>query len=146
MTKRGVGNTWRRGDLNKLDPVRLERFRAEHDFVARLVRFRLSDLGAPLRPREAVSPAWMQVTHEDSGEAFVAVLNADGRLGPSRILIACNPHDKPVALALPRTANWLPVVVSPFPTCLHAPGDMPKIEKDMLILPPLGCGVWSVGA
>ncbi len=146
MTKRGVGNTWRRGDLNKLDPVRLERFRAEHEFVARLVRFRLSDLGAPLRPREAVSPAWMQVTHEDSGEAFVAVLNADGRLGPSRILIACNPQDKSVALVLPRTANWVPVVVSPFPTCLHAPGDMPKIEKDVLILPPLGCGVWSAGA
>jgi pullulanase/glycogen debranching enzyme len=146
MTKRGVSNTWRRGDLNRLDPVRLERFRAEHEFVARLIGFRLSAAGAVLRPKQVVSPGWMQVTHQHGGEAFVAVLNADGALGPSRVLMACNPHDREVVLALPRPGEWTPVVVSPFPSCLHAPGPVPRIEGGHVILPPLGAAVWSAGA
>jgi len=146
MTKRGVGNTWRRGDLNRLDPVRLERFRAEHEFVARLVGFRLSAAGAAMRPRQAVRAGWMQVTHQEGGEAFVAVLNADGALGAARVLLACNPHDHEVSLDLPRTGNWTPVVVSPFPSCLHAPGPVPRIEAGRVVLPPLACAVWSAGA
>ncbi|NBV52472.1 MAG: hypothetical protein EBR83_02910 [Verrucomicrobia bacterium] len=146
MTKRGVSNTWRRGDLNRLDPVRLERFRAEHEFVARLVGFRLSAAGAAMRPRQAVSAGWMQVTHQDGGEAFVAILNADGALGPGRVLLACNPHGQEVSLELPRTGNWMPVVVSPFPSCLHAPGPVPRIEAGRVVLPPLASAVWSAGA
>ncbi len=146
MTKRGVSNTWRRGDLNRLDPVRLERFRGDHEFVARLIKFRLSTAGDPLRPRQAVSPGWMEVTHQQGGEAFVAVLNADGLLGPSRILIACNPQDAPVELVMPRTGAWVPVVLSPFPSCPHAPGPVPGLAGDRVMLPPLGCGVWSAGA
>ena len=146
MTKRGVGNTWRRGDLNRLDPVRLERFRAEHEFVARLIGFRLSAAGAAMRPRQAVTAGWMQVTHQEAGEAFVAVLNADGALGAARVLLACNPHDHEVSLDLPRTGNWTPVVVSPFPSCLHAPGPVPRIEAGRVVLPPLASAVWSAGA
>ncbi|PHX57550.1 MAG: hypothetical protein CK553_03900, partial [Opitutia bacterium] len=146
MTKRGVGNTWRRGDLNRLDPVRLERFRAEHEFVARLVGFRLSTAGAAMRPRQAVTGGWMQVTHQEGGEAFVAVLNADGALGAARVLLACNPHDHEVSLELPRTGNWVAVVVSPFPSCLHAPGPVPRIEAGRVVLPPLASAVWSAGA
>lgn len=146
MTKRGVSNTWRRGDLNRLDPVRLERFRAEHELVARLIGFRLSATGAVLRPKQVVSPGWMQVTHQAGGEAFVAVLNADGDLGPVRVMVACNPHDREVTLELPRTGEWTPVVVSPFPSCLHAPGPVPRIESGRLVLPPLGSAVWSAGA
>jgi pullulanase/glycogen debranching enzyme len=146
MTKRGVGNTWRRGDLNRLDPVRLERFRAEHEFVARLVGFRLSAVGAAMRPRQAVTAGWMQVTHQEGGEAFVAVLNADGALGSARVLLACNPHGHEVTLDLPRTGNWTPVVVSPFPSCLHAPGPVPRIQAGRVVLPPLASAVWSAGA
>ena len=146
MTKRGVGNTWRRGDLNQLDPIRLERFRAEHEFVARLIGFRLSAAGAAMRPRQAVTGGWMQVTHQEVGEAFVAVLNADGALGAARVLLACNPHDHEVSLDLPRTGNWTPVVVSPFPSCLHAPGPVPRIEAGRVVLPPLASAVWSAGA
>jgi pullulanase/glycogen debranching enzyme len=146
MTKRGVSNTWRRGDLNRLDPVRLDRFRAEHEFVARLIGFRLSAAGAAMRPRQAVSAGWMQVTHQDGGEAFVAILNADGALGPGRVLLACNPHGQEVSLELPRTGNWMPVVVSPFPSCLHAPGPVPRIEAGRVVLPPLASAVWSAGA
>ncbi|MFM9000012.1 MAG: alpha-amylase family glycosyl hydrolase, partial [Opitutia bacterium] len=75
-SKRGVSNTWRRGDLNRMDPARLERFRSEHEFVASLVRFRLSAAGRGLRPRAAVTPSWMRVTHQPGGEAFAAVLNS----------------------------------------------------------------------
>ncbi len=145
MTKRGVSNTWLRGDLNRLDPVRFERFRAEHEFVARLVGFRLSAAGAVLRPKQVVSPGWMQVTHQQGGEAFVAVLNADGALGPSQVLMACNPHDREIVLALPRPGDWAPVVVSPFPSCLHAPGPVPRIEAGRVVLPPLASAVWSAG-
>jgi len=146
MTKRGVSNTWRRGDLNRLDPVRLDRFRAEHEFVARLIGFRLSAAGTAMRPRQTVSAGWMQVTHEAGGEAFVAVLNADGALGSGRVLLACNPHGHEVSLDLPRTGNWTPVVLSPFPSCHHAPGPVPRIEAGRVVLPPLSSAVWSAGA
>ena len=144
MTKRGVGNTWQRGDLNRLEPARLERFRSEHEFVAQLVHFRLSARGAPLRPRQAVSAGWMEVTHQADGEAFVAVLNADGLMGPTRILFACNPHAGEVALRLPQRGPWAPVVLSPHPACPHAPGASPWLDADQVSLPPLACGVWFV--
>jgi len=146
MTKRGVSNTWRRGDLNRLDPVRLERFRAEHEFVARLIGFRLSAKGSVLRPRQVVSSGWMQVAREAEGEAFAAVLNADGVLGAGRVLVACNPHDREAVLDLPQAGGWTPVVLSPFPSCLHAPGPAPRVEAGRVVLPPFGSAVWSAGA
>ena len=146
MTKRGVGNTWRRGDLNRLDPLRLERFRSEHEFVTRLVSFRLSPAGAPLRPRDPVTPTWMEVVHQDGGDAFAAVINADGSLGPSRILLACNPHTHEAVLEIPRREEWVPVVLSPVPSCPHAPDSAPSLEGGRLVLPPLGCGVWVARA
>ena len=146
MTKRGVANTWRRGDLNRLDPARLELFRDEHEFVAQLIRFRLSPQGAGLRPRQAVSPGWMKASLQSGGEAFVAVLNADGQLGPERILVACNPQGSPVELPLPELAAWQPVVLSPRPGTRHAPAEAPQIQSGTLSLPALGCGVWVVRA
>jgi pullulanase/glycogen debranching enzyme len=146
MTKRGVANTWRRGDLNRLDPARLELFRDEHEFVAQLIRFRLSPRGAGLRPRQAVSPGWMNASLQSGGEAFVAVFNADGQLGPERILVACNPQGYPVELPLPALAAWQPVVLSPRPGTRHAPAEAPQIQSGTLSLPALGCGVWVVRA
>ncbi|PHX58585.1 MAG: hypothetical protein CK522_03450 [Opitutia bacterium] len=146
MTKRGVANTWRRGDLNRLDPVRLELFRDEHEFVAQLIRFRLSPRGAGLRPRQAVSPGWMNASLQSGGEAFVAVFNADGQLGPERILVACNPQGYPVELPLPALAAWQPVVLSPRLGTRHASAEAPQIQSGTLSLPALGCGVWVVRA
>lgn len=144
MSKRGVANTWRRADLNLLDPERLQRFQAEHDFVADLIRFRLSPAGAVMRPKKTVSPGWMKVTAQPGGEAFAAVLNADGVLGPTKLLIACNPSNHVVELKVPQDASWAPVVASPFPTCQLAAGPMPKITQGVLRLEPLGCGLWVV--
>ena len=144
-TKRGVGNTWRHGELNRLDPARLERFRGEHEFVARLIGFRLSAVGAILRPRAPVSAGWMRAAFAPPGEAFAAVLNADGAMGPTRVLLACNPHDQAVTLTVPSPGPWHPVVLSPVPSCRHAPGPVPTLVGDRLELPPLGCGVWSIG-
>lgn len=146
MTKRGVANTWRRGDLNRLDPARLELFRDEHEFVAQLIRFRLSPQGAGLRPRQAVSPGWMKASLQSGGEAFVAVFNADGQLGPERILVACNPQGSPVELPLPDLAAWQPVVLSPRLGTRHASAEAPQIQSGALSLPALGCGVWVVKA
>jgi pullulanase/glycogen debranching enzyme len=146
LSKRGVSNTWQRADLNSLDARRLKRFHSEHEWVAQLIKFRLSSAGAVLRPREAVSPGWMKVTQLDAEESFVAVLNADGLLGPVKVMIACNPHPFEVQLALPMELHWWPVVVSPRLDCKLAPCPMPKIDHGVLTLPPLGCGLWVVGA
>jgi hypothetical protein len=141
-SKRGVGNTWRRGDLNALDAARLARFETEHAFVAALVRFRLSEAGSVLRPRSAVAPGWMRPALCEGCEAFASELNADGSLGPSRVLVAANPHPWEVVLDAP-PGDWRPVVLSPRPGCLHAPGVSPAWSEGRLVLPPLGCGLWS---
>jgi hypothetical protein len=74
------------------------------------------------------------------------VLNADGALGPVKVMVACNPHRSEVQLALPMELGWRPVAVSPRPDCKLAPGSMPKIDQGLLTLGPLGCGVWVVDA
>lgn len=140
-SRRGVGNTWRRGDLNALDPARLARFAGEHAFVAGLVRFRLSEAGAPLRPHAAVSPGWMRARVAEGSEAFAAELNADGELGPGRVLVAANPHPWPARVPVP-PRGWSPVALSPTPGCPVAPGASPAWEGEELVLPPLGCGLW----
>ncbi len=141
-SKRGVANTWRRGDLNALASDRLARFASEHAFVAALVRFRLSEAGAPLRPRAAVTPGWMRPFLPPDGEAFAAELNADGAMGPARVLVAANPHPWEVALDVP-SGGWSPVALSPVPGCAHAPGPSPAWKEGRLVLPPLGGGLWS---
>jgi hypothetical protein len=62
------------------------------------------------------------------------------------VLLACNPHGHEVSLDLPRTGHWAPVVLSPFPSCHHAPGPVPRIEAGRVVLPPLASAVWSAGA
>jgi hypothetical protein len=71
-------------------------------------------------------------------------MNADGLLGPSKVLVACNPYHSTLKLRLPLDAEWKPVVVSPQSQCPHAPGVMPQIEQGVLTLGPLACGVWFV--
>lgn len=140
-SKGGVANTWRRADLNALDPARLARLAPEHAFVAALIRFRLSEAGAPLRPHAAVSPGWMRPFLPEGAEAFAAELNADGGLGPARVLVAANPHPWPVRIRVPAD-GWSPVVLSPRADCPLAPGPPPAWEGETLVLPPLGCGLW----
>ena len=67
------------------------------------------------------------------------------RFGPHRVLVACNPHDRPAALDLPRSAPWAEVAVSPSPGCPYAPGEAPRIEGGRVVLPSMGAGVWSAG-
>jgi len=141
-SKQGVGNTWRRGDLNALSAERLTRFASEHAWVAALIHFRRSEAGAPLRPRETVSTGWMRPAFAPDSEAFAAEFNADGVLGPRRILVAANPHPWEVKVVVP-PAGWNPVVLSPLPDCAHAPGVSPAWNADELVLPPLACGLWS---
>ncbi|MFM9148121.1 MAG: alpha-amylase family glycosyl hydrolase [Verrucomicrobiota bacterium] len=145
-SKCGVSNTWRHPEHNRMRPERLERFRSEHEFVARLIRFRLSSAGRALRPRQVVSPGWMRVTHQTDGEAFVAEINADRSLGAARVLLACKPQGQPVALDLPHAGPWEPVVLSPQSDCAHAPGPAPRTGEGRVFLPPLACGVWSCPA
>jgi hypothetical protein len=88
----------------------------------------------------------MQASHQQGGEAFAAVLNADGLLGPVRILVACNPQAYAVELPLPAPAAWRPVVLSPSPDTRHAAAEPPELQSGTVSLPALGCGVWVVGA
>lgn len=140
-SKQGVGNTWRRGDLNALSSERLQRFASEHAWVATLIHFRRSEKGAPLRPRETVSQGWMRPAFAPDSEAFAAEFNADGVLGAHRILVAANPHPWEVKVTV-KPAGWTAVALSPLPDCAHAPGVSPAWKADELVLPPLACGLW----
>ena len=95
-TKRGVGNTWRHGELNRLDPARLRALpKASIEFVARLIGLRLSAGRRDPAPADARSrPVGCGRPSRPGGEAFAAVLNADGAMGPARA--SCSPaipHD-----------------------------------------------------
>ena len=63
--KRGVRNTYLRGDLNALDYSLIEKHRTEADFIQAMIRLRLSENG--LRMRTSMSDEWEVRFLADSG-------------------------------------------------------------------------------
>ncbi|MDR1818127.1 MAG: hypothetical protein LBR07_08195 [Puniceicoccales bacterium] len=110
-TKRGVSNTYRRGDLNALDYTRLERFRDTHDYVRAWIAFRLSANGAALR----ATTGEIRFHEAADGTAALAALYPAPPATPDAppappLLFAVNPAAAPATFHIPP-----PPELAPFP-------------------------------
>ena len=102
-SKKGVRNTYLRGDLNALDYSLLQQPEraAHHAYLAALVALRLSETGKLLRPAETPPPTYYQTFEASDGQAVALLINADQSAGPEKLLLAVNPSpDKTAALPI----------------------------------------------
>lgn len=141
-SKHGVTNTYKRGDLNALDYSRLERFRDTHDYFARWIRFRLSKRGRLLRLSETPTNTYFSFTFAGGdGSAFAVVYNADGSLGPMRLLLAMNSGENARRLDLGDAGEWRWLKLADEEVFFAKPRrDSPPGRG--LDLPPFSLGLW----
>jgi pullulanase/glycogen debranching enzyme len=145
-SKHGVNNTYQRGDLNALDYRRLHRFPGTHAYFAGWVRFRLGRWGRLMRHHSRPFEGFLEVFHAPEGVAVAAVYNANGCLGPMRVLFAVNPHRHDVAIEIGEFAAipWRQVADHEHFFCEHE-RDGELIEGTRVWVPALGCGLWVAG-
>jgi pullulanase len=151
-SKRGVNNTYLRGDLNALDYRRLHRHLSTHAYFVDWIAFRRSELGRLLRQWSRPSEGFFQFFHAPNSPALAVLCNADGSQGTARLLFAVNPipHDVGVALSEDvvtwgtERGGWVQLAdqdrfFDPKRHRAHAP-----VEKEIL-LPGLSCRLWVCG-
>ena len=90
-SKKGVRNTYLRGDLNALDYSLLEKHPEHHAYVRDWIALRLSETGKLLRPAEHPSESYYQSFESKDGQGVALLINADKSKGPTCLLFAINP-------------------------------------------------------
>jgi pullulanase/glycogen debranching enzyme len=143
-SKRGVNNTYQRGDLNALDYRRLYRYLLTHTYFADWIAFRLSERGKLLRHFTRATETFFRFILVPESTALAVIYNADRSQGATRLLFAINPtntdvfikiDEETVALTWRHLANherfFSPV----------GPGATEPVTADLFV-PTLGCGLW----
>ncbi|HEX2853154.1 MAG TPA: alpha-amylase family glycosyl hydrolase [Opitutaceae bacterium] len=144
-TKRGVNNTYQRGDLNALDYRRLYRFLGTHAYFADWIAFRRGERGRLLRQHTRPSEGFFRFFRAGDSPALAVIYNADLSQGVSRLLFAVNPTTDDVTIPLgdevPR-GNWRQLANQGrfFASESHAATQ--PVESDLFI-PGLGCALWK---
>ncbi|HZP60066.1 MAG TPA: glycoside hydrolase family 1, partial [Opitutaceae bacterium] len=143
-SKRGINNTYQRGDLNALDYRRLYRFPSTHAYFADWIAFRRSENGRLLRLFSRPADSFFKFFFASDSTAAAVIYNADFSHGPLRLLFAVNPTlgDAVVPLdASVVSAGWRQVADH---ERFFDPGSREPVQsvEAELFLPALGCGLW----
>lgn len=144
-SKRGHRNTYRDEDLNALNYMNTANYSNTHQYFSRWIHFRLSENGQAIRIANMPSKGYFKFYKHEEQTAIGVLYNADQSLKDvSQLLFAVNPGLKQVELSLPDLN----------PKVFLQIGDQERFNaygledalipwtKNMLILPPLGCGLW----
>jgi len=143
-TKRGVNNTYQRGDLNALDYRRLYRYLGTHAYFAGWIAFRRSETGRLLRQHARPGDGFFAFYGREGSPAFAVVYNADRAQGSTRLLFAVNPTTEDVTVSLPGeviSAVWRQLADQELFFPVAAPGATLPVEPELFV-PALGCGLW----
>jgi pullulanase len=97
-SKRGVNNTYQRGDLNALDYQRLYRFQGTHAYFADWIAFRRGKYGRLLRQHTRPSETFFTFVPAKNSSGLAVIYNADRSQGPDRLLFAINPTTADVTI------------------------------------------------
>lgn len=145
-SKRGVNNTYLRGDLNALDYARIPRYLSTHAYFAEWIAFRRGELGALLRQHTRPAESFFEFLLTPDAPALGVIYNADRSQGPARLLFVINPADEevliPLGAGLAATGDWqLRADQDRFYPEGSAAGQVPVTAE--LLVPGLGCALWS---
>jgi pullulanase/glycogen debranching enzyme len=145
-TKRGVHNTYQRGDLNALDYDRLVTFSTSHEYVRNWIHFRLSADGAVFRLDVHPSEEYFrQFCAEQGDQAHALCINWNYERGGKRWLYAINPTNSSQSILIDAACGMDRAIqiADHFRfdrrglTCAL----MPVVEGTIL-MPPMSCGFW----
>ena len=142
-SKRGLGNTYRRGDVNALDYRRLYRHLGTHAYFADWIAFRKGARGRLLRHFSRPSEGFFRFFNA-GGAPLAVVLNADLSKGPERLLYAINPTAADAAVSIGEVAGWANWRLIADHERFVLPSSRAatrRVEADLEI-PPLGCALW----
>ncbi|MBE7537703.1 MAG: glycoside hydrolase family 1 [Opitutaceae bacterium] len=144
-SKRGLTNTYLRGDINALDYRQAWRFSGTHGYFAAWVAFRRGKRGRLLRHFSRVSEGFFQFWFARDSLAAATVYNADFSQGSTRLLFAVNPTAADVSIELGESvlagAPWSALA----DTESFHDGDQRCMTQPLernLFVPALGCGLW----
>jgi pullulanase len=142
-SKRGVNNTYLRGDLNALDYRRIARYPATHAYFVDWIAFRRSERGKLLRLFSRPPEGFFQCFIRPGGPALVAIYNADGSQGSGRLMFAVNPHTDDTTVSIGESGAWDWQLLADqeffYHDGRHAPSQSAAAE---LFIPGLGCSLW----
>ncbi len=146
-SKGGLNNTYLRGDVNALDYARIARFAATSDYFKAWIAFRRSGPGAILRLEHRPGDGHLRLFPATGGSGAALLFNADGALGPGRLLFAVNPHEEDAEFHLDGIdrGGWRELADRRrFPTDALDSGRL-DAGAARLRLGPLDCGLWMLG-
>ncbi len=143
-SKKGVNNTYQRGDLNALDYRRIYRFPASHAYFAAWIAFRRSEAGRFLRQFSRPAETFFHFYFCPNSTAVAVVYNADLSQGPQRLLFAVNPTVDDITIPISSelaAESWHQLADHEhfFDTSRH---EHPQPVESELFVPALGCGLW----
>ncbi len=151
-SKRGINNTYQRGDINALDYRRLMRHLGTHSYFADWIAFRRGEFGRLLRHWTRPSEGFFRFVHASGSPAFAVVYNADGSKGTTQLLFAVNPTHADLTVALGEelaaggeaVGGWKQIANHERFFPLDRPGARAPVEPD-LYLAGMSCGLWLRG-
>jgi pullulanase len=145
-SKRGVSNTYQRGDLNALDYRRMARFPATHRYFAEWIAFRRSPRGQLLRQWSRPSEGFFRCYVRSGHPALVTVYNADGSQGSQRLMLAINPHIDDITMPIGEHAGEAWELLADH-ECFYAQSrpDLALQTLEGVFIPGLGCSLWISG-
>lgn len=137
-TKKGVRNTYNRGDLNLLNYEDLENNQETHTYVKNLIELRASKQGDILKV-ERPTKTYFKYFYVQNSSAIGVLFNADNSLGGTQILFIVNPHEEEVHF------NFHDLMVENFYLIADTKRFMDKKNRKLaskLTLPPNSCAIF----
>ena len=142
-SKYGVSNSYQRGDLNALDYHRLASFPATHAYFADWIAFRRSARGSLLRQWSRPSEGFFKCFARAGWPGLIAIYNADGSQGGTRLLFAVNPHLEDTTIPIGEYGDWDWELIADHECFYHEGGHPPgETVTPELFIPGLGCSLW----
>jgi pullulanase len=144
-SKRGLRNTYQRGDINALDYERLTQFSSTHEYVRNWIAFRLSAEGhlfrKELQPAESYFCFFFG---QDSGRAMAAIFNADRSSGNSQAVYTINPTLANQVIDMQEySMEGAKQIADHYRFCSNGlDSALIEIKENIIHLPPLTCGLW----
>lgn len=143
-SKRGVANTYQRGDLNALCYRRRQRFSGIHEWVRAWILFRQSHHGRLMRCSKRPTADYLRFYGEPDAAPLAVRVNADGSHGSQSLFFAVNPTQETCKFTVDDCidCHWLQIADTERfnPKGLECAVNRP--EKGQLSLPPESCGLW----
>ncbi|MFT4901268.1 MAG: pullulanase [Lentimonas sp.] len=145
-SKRGISNTYQRGDVNALDYNRRYVYSGTHGYFRDWIKFRLSEQGRVLRLSGGFKSGYIEFHHTEGSSAVLALFNADRSQPGQPLLFGINPHfdyadikcERLQQMDLRQIADQERFNVSGLESALI------PIREAYIHMPPLSCGVWLV--